>query len=386
MAPKKDIWYRRRSREVGCDSRSPDIYSVLVRGLSWPRPPRFRRPPPSLGIRVNRGQRTPYPMLLTSSDSEEPCSSEDGDSKEAIVTTSSEEYLLDSEGNRLPRSHVPNLSPILEIENSKMGFGSSSSKIDALPCASTVIAGGSEDGMTSIQCPNLVSIPSTSLLVNGAEEFTGTVFDSAENSEFVPLPSLVGGVSMVAGLPEVEVQFSLNASDGEGNVETRRDEGLADVDAQASSGLPMPASAVHAKGGRGGSVGEAVGGLGGVGGRTVVAGGQANSPSCGQVGNGPGGLMWPPLPAVGGVSGGSELQRRAQRRTPPGQCFNDDDDDHSTRSVLQRRRRAPAQCSTSSALVLLLDSKGSNSWLSLSLDDCKEYGDVILELCWDRHI
>ncbi|GAB2283902.1 hypothetical protein Dimus_018386 [Dionaea muscipula] len=104
-------------------------------------------------------------MLLTSSDSEESYSSEDGDSKEAIVMTSSKEELLDTKGKRLPRSRVPNLSPILEVENSILGLRSELPKINALPCLTAVTASGSED-------------------VDRAEESAGTVFVSVGKSEF----------------------------------------------------------------------------------------------------------------------------------------------------------------------------------------------------------
>ncbi|GAB2278813.1 hypothetical protein Dimus_013487 [Dionaea muscipula] len=90
----------RRSCDVGCDSRSSDVFPVLARGSPSPRPCHYWRPPSSPGKRGNRGRRYPSPMVSSSSDSEESCASEDGVVQKAILTTSSKEVLLDSEGNR----------------------------------------------------------------------------------------------------------------------------------------------------------------------------------------------------------------------------------------------------------------------------------------------
>ncbi|GAB2303608.1 hypothetical protein Dimus_037595 [Dionaea muscipula] len=117
----------RRSCDVGCDSRSSDVFPVLARG-------RLRRDHVTTGGRRRpRGNGaivadvTHLRWSLPPPIQRSPVLRRTGSVQKAILTTSSKEVLLDSEGNRLPRSLVPNfcrhldtkgglgLSPIVEI-------------------------------------------------------------------------------------------------------------------------------------------------------------------------------------------------------------------------------------------------------------------------------
>ncbi|GAB2280925.1 hypothetical protein Dimus_015541 [Dionaea muscipula] len=145
---------RRRSCVVANESRSSKIKPALVRGSPSPRPPNFRRAPPSPGTRPRR--RSPSPMPDSSSESEEKCDSEDRNSRETMVTTSSEVEKLESEGNRPQRPCVMILSPILEGEKPSPDVRSAAKVSEAPIGLSVGVDGDSEGVLTSRQWPNLV--------------------------------------------------------------------------------------------------------------------------------------------------------------------------------------------------------------------------------------
>ncbi|GAB2270720.1 hypothetical protein Dimus_005591 [Dionaea muscipula] len=114
----------RRPREPAYDSSSPVRRPVLFHGSPSPRPPGYRRAPPSPGLRP-RSQRSPSPMIFSSSDPDEFSSSEEREASEAAVTSSEAEDRSDVEDGVLASSLVLDLSPILE-DVGKQGNSSSS--------------------------------------------------------------------------------------------------------------------------------------------------------------------------------------------------------------------------------------------------------------------
>ncbi|GAB2275431.1 hypothetical protein Dimus_010187, partial [Dionaea muscipula] len=151
------------------DSESLTARCVLVvRQSPSSVPPRSRRAPPSPGPHGCRDHRPSSPMRLYSSDPNDFSSSEEGDSTEAIVTSSEDEELRDPEGGRCPHSHVPELSPIKEIEASISGSMSASPTIEAVLRPKDIEANGVEAGLTALRCPDLVSSRLPSLLIDGS--------------------------------------------------------------------------------------------------------------------------------------------------------------------------------------------------------------------------
>ncbi|GAB2285719.1 hypothetical protein Dimus_020157 [Dionaea muscipula] len=166
-----------RWREVpvsGDDSKSLMARRVLVvRQSPSPVSPRFRRAPPSPRPRGSRHHRRSSPMRLLSSDPDEFCSSEEGDSTKATVTSSEDDDLRDPMGGCRPHSHVPELSSIKEVDASMSGSLSASLTIEALLRPTANDAGGPEARVESIRFPDVVSSPSLSLLIGEAEGFAG---------------------------------------------------------------------------------------------------------------------------------------------------------------------------------------------------------------------
>ncbi|GAB2288118.1 hypothetical protein Dimus_022462 [Dionaea muscipula] len=109
-------------------------------------------------------------MLDFSSESEGHCTSEDRDSRDTMLTTSSEEEMVDSEGNRPHRPCVTILCPILEVEKSIPVVRSVSPTIEALRGPANDAAGDTESGLTTVDGTNSVSLLISSPPVDGFAE------------------------------------------------------------------------------------------------------------------------------------------------------------------------------------------------------------------------
>ncbi|GAB2303544.1 hypothetical protein Dimus_037531, partial [Dionaea muscipula] len=138
------------TRTAGAGRTVADFKGPLEgEAVSWPMNPGRRKSSRHwLGGRRRRDHRT--------SESKETCDSEDWNSRQTMVTTSSEVEKLESEGNRPQRPCVAILSPILEGEKPSPDVRSTAKVSEALIGLSVDVDGDSEGVLTSLQWPNLV--------------------------------------------------------------------------------------------------------------------------------------------------------------------------------------------------------------------------------------
>ncbi|GAB2283822.1 hypothetical protein Dimus_018309 [Dionaea muscipula] len=148
---------QRRVREVGCDSRSPDTFPMLVRGSPSPAVPHFRREPPSHGRRI-RHQRNPSPMLSSSPDLDDFRSTEESEATAAAESSSADKDHSDSAGGTMDPAQflypcpVPEKDVLHEVSSSTASSGSSipSSTTAVLRCQEAIISGGCVGGWLKV--------------------------------------------------------------------------------------------------------------------------------------------------------------------------------------------------------------------------------------------
>ncbi|GAB2292527.1 hypothetical protein Dimus_026762 [Dionaea muscipula] len=243
MAGRTRGYFQKRVRDaadIGCDSRSPDRFLAMGRGSSSPGPPRFRRAPPSPGIRPIRNHRSPSPIPSSSPDPEAMSSSEDGDSSVVAVTSSEAEDNSKLEVGNLDSSPFHLLSSIPKEIDKLEGFSSAvvsgSTTISpakaVLLCQAAIDGDGHDDGrLVSARCGSVSSIPHLDLgyasSVNGGVNQTLLLSSElvvGEDGEGVGSPLKGAGLEVVDDVlcPEASIGEGLGLATSSVVVETHK--------------------------------------------------------------------------------------------------------------------------------------------------------------------